>query len=383
MYRSIKRLFLAVLGFLAITGFVTKMTAQQRGVQPLEMTSTIVIHEDGSSTYEIQTRNQIVTVTATGQRLVMPSCQAEPNGPQVPPEWHLRKSARNTGTQCIITMTTSHSTLESLRERIRDSSGGSLGDLKNHDGWITLTIIRNDPPLRRSPLLRTVITYKYLITLPYIDSFSNGNRQRANQVAFATNNISHSLEVLGHLSAKLTNPRAQPPPSSQPPTAKPTSSPTPTVTPTPSPTPMLPGGREVRPYVGCWAAQDGNVVSITPGSIQTARSHRPLAYKEVFRDERKNLYLLNLLEVDESKELQPFLGIEIVSNQMKTNNYASYADFLTRRSVGHENWSRKDCQDVLPLLRYSGQGSTPATPKTDSKPKKALKDVWNKIKKPT
>lgn len=378
MHGAYRRLLIASLGLVIIAGLNGQARAQERGVTAMEMRVTIVIHGDGSSTFETQTLQPIVTVTATGQRLIMPRCAAEPDS-NIPREWYLRTSSRNTGTECIITLTTSHDTLQSLRDHVRSYGG----DINESAGRFTLTIIRNDR-YPQTPLLRYKMTYKYLITVPYLDSFSGGAvRAGVNRVAFTTTNPSHSIEIKGHLD------RGQPIP---PTTISTPSQPTPILKPTPTPTPTRTVGQEKRPYLGCWAARDGNVLFIAVQTIQTAKIDKPLSYQEVFRDAPHGLYLLKLLEVDESKEFQPYLSLEIVGEEMKQNGYQSYGDFLKRRSVGNTSWLKEDCQNVLPSLKTSMNENTQSAPtpneksgpqpQQDSKTKQTLRKIWDKIKKP-
>jgi hypothetical protein len=352
------RLFLTILTFLNIALVPGRVSAQQRGVSAMEIATTIVIHDDGSSSVEIQSRQQVVTITATGQRLTMPRCAAETN--PTPREWHLRASSRNTGTECIITLATSHNTLQTLRDQIR----GFGGDLVARGDRFTLTLFRNDR-LPQTALLRYKMTYKYLITAPYLDSFSNGARQGNSQVAFTTTNPSHSIEILGRIEKGRTEePRVKPTPDP----------PTPYTT------------QEKRPYLGCWSARNGDVLFVAATTLQTAKSDKALEYREVSRDTASNLYFLQLLELDRSKEFQPFVSMRIVGRELRTNNYLSREDFLHGKSVGNESWLKADCADVLPRLQPPAKATAnpPLTQKSgqESKTKKALKGIWGRVKKP-
>lgn len=323
-----------------------------------EFSTTIVINRDGSATTTQVIRQPIVTVTSTGQRLVMPRCAVDPPNSSIPKEWNLRTTATNTGKDCVITITLSAENIQMLTRQLQLSGG----DIVESNSGFTIKIYRNDPDGSTPGLIRAVLIYKYLITVPFLEEFSNnGIKQAENQVSWSTSSRSHSIWIKGRL------PRAGP-------------------------------GDTPRPYLGCWSSSsDSNVLYITPSTIQSAHSYKPLPYKEAYANVAKNLFSLRVLEFDESKEFHAFLGLQIAGQSLQIANFESYPDYLNGKNVGtSESWHRDDCKQVLSRLKSNAtnlEGSqSPGTinqtqpsttpPKKDSQTKKKLKDIWNQIKKP-
>jgi hypothetical protein len=307
MHRFSTRLATALL--LSIIGLSSqRASGQQRGVMENEFSTAITINGDGSSTTKQVIRQPIVTVTSTGQRLVMPRCAADPTNPSIPKEWNLRTTAANTGKDCVLTITLSAENMQMLARQLRLSGG----DIVESDFGFTVKISRNDPDGSTPGLIRAVLIYKYLITVPVLEEFSNnGIKQGENQVSWSTSSRSHSIWIKGRL------PRAGP-------------------------------GDTQRPYLGCWSNPDGVYLYITSKMMRFSQDQAVLNYVEVFSDINRNLYLLKL---SNGNELWGYLGLEVIGKRMNLNGYKSYEDFSNAKSEGEATWFREDCDKVLPRLK--------------------------------
>lgn len=107
-------------------------------------------------------------------------------------------------------------------------------------------------------------------------------------------------------------------------------------------------------FVGCWSAGDSRntVVEISKTSILTSNSRKPLAYELVLANWEENLYVLKLKESDETNELQPFVSLEMPSqDEMILKDYNTYQDWVERDANGRIRLFRDDCKNVCRSLK--------------------------------
>ena len=199
-----------IAGLTAVSIFPRQVRGQQRGLFESHLTYTIIIRGDGSGTVSLEISQPIVTVTNAGQVLRMPRCIAEqPSSPTQPPpkDWNRQIVVRNTGKDCIVTSSESAKDLKTLSQEVEEL-GGSI---TNRDGSLTLRISRHDPSPPSNPLLRQTIIYRYVITIPSLETFSaNGVKQGANQVVWTIMTTSHSIEIKGRLNPCESNAKKLP-----------------------------------------------------------------------------------------------------------------------------------------------------------------------------
>lgn len=127
----------------------------------------------------------------------MPQCVASSPAANIPREWNYQSAAKNTGKDCIVTTTISAKDLQTLGQQI----GLYGGNIDERSDSFTLRMHRNDPAPPSNRELRQRMIYKYVITVPHLDTFSAGGiKQGENQVAWTMETGVHAIELTGKLS---------------------------------------------------------------------------------------------------------------------------------------------------------------------------------------
>lgn len=105
-------------------------------------------------------------------------------------------------------------------------------------------------------------------------------------------------------------------------------------------------------YLGCWSSGNGNFLKVTRSTIQTKNSYRKLKYEFVAIASADNKSFIKLLEKDESRELPPFLMIEMFSgSEMVITLYESQAAYERGDPIGKMSpWFKDDCSTVNGFL---------------------------------
>lgn len=108
-------------------------------------------------------------------------------------------------------------------------------------------------------------------------------------------------------------------------------------------------------YLGCWSSGNANVAYIKPTTLQTRNSYKALKYKDITDSiaVEKGVYLLEILDLDESNELQKYVAFKILPNdEMEGKDYDSYNDFVNDSESGqHAKWVRDKCETVLQFMK--------------------------------
>ena len=108
-------------------------------------------------------------------------------------------------------------------------------------------------------------------------------------------------------------------------------------------------------YLGCWSSGNGNIVYIKPTNIQTRNSYKELKYKDVTDDVavKKGVYLLEILDLDKSNELQKYVTFKILpDDEMEGKDYDSYNDFVNDNESGrHARWVKDECKIALRFMK--------------------------------
>lgn len=115
-------------------------------------------------------------------------------------------------------------------------------------------------------------------------------------------------------------------------------------------------GDESPPYLGCWTSTNGNAMRVKADTIQTMNSYKPLKFRAVLGDEfaaQRGLYLIELLESDQSNELKQFLTFKMVSkDEMNEKAYNSYDAFIADQETSqYAPWVNDSCSTVQKLLK--------------------------------
>ena len=111
-----------------------------------------------------------------------------------------------------------------------------------------------------------------------------------------------------------------------------------------------------QPYLGCWTG--GNtpptVYRFTATTIKTSITKRnSFRYKEVFRDEEKKIYLLELKETDKQNYLHKFLAIRFIGEEsVELKDYETREAFERGEESGRLNvFKEESCRGFSRFFR--------------------------------
>lgn len=112
----------------------------------------------------------------------------------------------------------------------------------------------------------------------------------------------------------------------------------------------------VQPYLGCWSGGNTppSVYQFTKTTIKTSVTRRnAFHYQEVFRDDEKKIFLLELKEKDKQNYLQKFLAIRFTGEEgIELKDYETREAFDRGEESGKLNVFKEDgCKDFQKFFR--------------------------------
>lgn len=111
-------------------------------------------------------------------------------------------------------------------------------------------------------------------------------------------------------------------------------------------------------YLGCWSSIEASEVvnyelkffRLTEENIQTSKMPKPIAYKEVDSNSYKDYFVLQT--ESKNKELQPYLSINMVSNdEMTVHEFANKEKIANSEGENYWDLKREDCEKISSRFR--------------------------------